>query len=97
MKNLFLSKESSLIIRREYATMLNDGSFSIYKVLKNDPEILYVRTNDSITFIRYYNKGLIFFKSGNFKRAINYFKHAAMFRPGDTIVAKFIQEINLMT
>lgn len=69
INNIFLSKESNLIIRKLSTNSIQNGNFNFDKLFKEDPEIMFMRCKDSTTFVQFFNNGYEYFHNKDYVKA----------------------------
>jgi hypothetical protein len=82
---LIMSKENALVARRTYTKLIDNESFNIATMIKNDPEINFTRSACASSFLRYYKLAYSEYKKKNYFKSMKYIKIALGIRHSDSI------------
>jgi len=88
-----MSKTVSVIKRNNLTEIINDNNLNFEDILKNDLEIIFLRSENSKSFLKFFNYGYKMYLKGNYKEAIENLKSSSLFEKDDFITKKIITKM----
>jgi hypothetical protein len=88
-----MTKETALFHRKAALLLINEQNIKITEIVRQDEELQYVKSTDSIAFIRLYRRAYDDFKRKLYNRAIKFINSASRLRDNDLLCAYLLNSI----
>lgn len=93
MKNSPITNTCSFISRNKYTKEMIDDCLNFSSVIKNDVEIIFLRSENQISFLNFFKEGYRYFRNNRIEAALDSFHTALMFKNHDFLTIKYIKKL----